>query len=47
LFRALGRYNGSLGREEYPNAVRAAMLRYEPSPPGVPVQLGAAITPAQ
>ena len=47
LFRALGRYNGSLGREEYPNPVRAAMLRYEPSPPGVPVQLGAAITPAQ
>ena len=47
LYRALGRYNGSLGREEYPNAVRAAMLRYEPSPPGVPVQLGAAITPAQ
>lgn len=24
LFRALGRYNGSLGRPEYPNAVRAA-----------------------
>ena len=24
LFRALGRYNGSLGRETYPNAVRAA-----------------------
>ncbi len=24
LFRALGRYNGSLGKEEYPNMVRAA-----------------------
>ena len=24
LFRALGRYNGSLGRPEYPNLVKAA-----------------------
>jgi soluble lytic murein transglycosylase-like protein len=24
LYRALGRYNGSTGRPEYPNAVRAA-----------------------
>lgn len=24
LFRALGRYNGSLGRPEYPDAARAA-----------------------
>jgi soluble lytic murein transglycosylase-like protein len=30
LFRALGRYNGSLGRPEYPNAVMAAMLRWQP-----------------
>ncbi|MDR1530462.1 MAG: lytic transglycosylase domain-containing protein [Burkholderiales bacterium] len=29
LFRALGRYNGSLGRAEYPNAVSAAMKLYE------------------
>ena len=29
LFRALGRYNGSLGRSEYPSAVAAAMRRYE------------------
>ncbi|MCL2297193.1 MAG: lytic transglycosylase domain-containing protein [Proteobacteria bacterium] len=29
IFRALGRYNGSLGRAEYPNAVAAAMKRYE------------------
>lgn len=27
LFRALGRYNGSLGRAEYPGAVRAAWER--------------------
>lgn len=30
-FRALGRYNGSLGRADYPNAVLAAMTRYTPS----------------
>jgi len=29
LFRALGRYNGSLGSAEYPNAVAAAMKLYE------------------
>jgi soluble lytic murein transglycosylase-like protein len=28
LYRALGRYNGSLGRAEYPNAVLALMQRY-------------------
>jgi soluble lytic murein transglycosylase-like protein len=28
LFRALGRYNGSLGRPEYPNAVLAAWRRW-------------------
>ena len=28
LYRALGRYNGSLGRPEYPNAVIAAMNRH-------------------
>ena len=27
VFRALGRYNGSLGRPEYPNAVMATMTR--------------------
>ncbi len=31
LYRALGRYNGSLGRPDYPNAVMAAMLRWQPS----------------
>jgi soluble lytic murein transglycosylase-like protein len=30
LYRALGRYNGSLGRGDYPNAVLAAMHRYTP-----------------
>ncbi|MDR2241099.1 MAG: lytic transglycosylase domain-containing protein [Zoogloeaceae bacterium] len=38
LFRALGRYNGSLGRREYPNAVRAAwekQWQYTP-PPATP-----------
>lgn len=29
LFRALGRYNGSLGRPEYPNAVLQAWKRWE------------------
>jgi soluble lytic murein transglycosylase-like protein len=29
LFRALGRYNGSLGREQYPNAVLHAWKRWE------------------
>jgi soluble lytic murein transglycosylase-like protein len=48
LIRALGRYNGSLGRAEYPSAVAAAMRRYESSetvrvPPVVPVALGAAV----
>ena len=28
LFRALGRYNGSLGRSKYPNLVRSAWLRH-------------------
>ncbi len=36
LYRALGRYNGSLGKPEYPNMVRAAWQNqwsYEPPPP--------------
>ena len=28
IYRALGRYNGSLGRPEYPNLVRAAWRKY-------------------
>jgi soluble lytic murein transglycosylase-like protein len=31
LYRALGRYNGSLGRPEYPNMVRAAWYKYADS----------------
>ncbi len=30
LYRALGRYNGSLGRPEYPNAVLRAWKRWQP-----------------
>jgi soluble lytic murein transglycosylase-like protein len=41
LYRALGRYNGSLGRPEYPTAVLAAMQRYAPSV--VPPALGATV----
>jgi soluble lytic murein transglycosylase-like protein len=35
VYRALGRYNGSLGRPEYPTAVMAAASRYQlaPAPP--------------
>ena len=44
LFRTLGRYNGSLGRSEYPAAVSAAMRRYEARTPTLPVALGASIT---
>lgn len=32
LFRALGRYNGSLGRAEYPNAVLRAWKRWQYTP---------------
>ncbi|CAG0973054.1 hypothetical protein BURK1_01331 [Burkholderiales bacterium] len=39
LYRALGRYNGSLGRAEYPAAVIAAMQRYASA--SSPVTLGA------
>lgn len=41
LYRALGRYNGSLGRSEYPTAVIAAMQRY--SAAAAPVTLGASV----
>ena len=49
LFRALGRYNGSLGRSEYPSAVAGAMRRYQPasvvtSVPVMPVALGASVS---
>ena len=34
LFLALGRYNGSRGRPQYPNAVLAAWRKWEYKPPG-------------
>ena len=47
LYRALGRYNGSLGRPEYPNLVlaawkgtEAALLFSTGSTPGMPMQTG-------
>ena len=36
-YRALGRYNGSLGRPDYPNAVIGAALRYRLDSPAVTV----------
>jgi soluble lytic murein transglycosylase-like protein len=36
LYRALGRYNGSLGRPEYPTAVIATMRRYWSWTPAAP-----------
>lgn len=45
VFRALGRYNGSLGRAEYPTAVMAAAQRYRADPsPLAAVHTAAAIT---
>ncbi len=35
LYRALGRYNGSLGRPEYPNMVRTAWHKYWDSTPKI------------
>ena len=35
VYRALGRYNGSLGRPEYPTAVMTAAQRYQPAPVAV------------
>ncbi len=43
LFRALGRYNGSLGRPEYPQAVFANMTRnWQYAPVRSPVRVGSA-----
>ena len=44
LYRALGRYNGSLGRSDYPNAVLAAMRRYEGAPAARTASLGAGVS---
>ncbi|HVO89948.1 MAG TPA: lytic transglycosylase domain-containing protein [Casimicrobiaceae bacterium] len=45
LYRALGRYNGSLGRPEYPTAVLAAMQRYGENAPVASITALGAITP--
>ena len=45
LFRALGRYNGSLGRPEYPTAVLAAMNRSWVFTPATPAKIGALSSP--
>jgi len=45
LFRALGRYNGSLGRPEYPNAVLAAMSRNWAFAPAVAAKVSALPSP--
>jgi soluble lytic murein transglycosylase-like protein len=36
LYRALGRYNGSLGKPEYPNLVLAAWKKWNPKPGSLP-----------
>ncbi len=41
LYRALGRYNGSLGRPEYPNAVLATMNRHWTFASDEPAKIGA------
>lgn len=45
LFRALGRYNGSLGRPEYPNAVLAMSRNWQSTV--APTRVSAAGVPAQ
>ena len=45
LYRALGRYNGSLGRPEYPNAVIATMNRHWLFASAAPAIPGAAASP--
>jgi soluble lytic murein transglycosylase-like protein len=45
LYRALGRYNGSLGQPEYPTAVTGAMTRYFAYPPVTATVVNAIGTP--
>jgi len=45
VFRALGRYNGSLGQPEYPTAVFSAMNRNWLFNPAAGTKLGAAASP--
>jgi len=44
LYRALGRYNGSLGQPEYPTAVMAAMKRYQSDTSVAAVQTSARVS---
>jgi len=44
VYRALGRYNGSLGQPEYPMAVMAAMKRYQTDTSVVAVRTAATAT---
>lgn len=43
VYRALGRYNGSLGRPEYPTAVMAAAHRYGPDSSVVAIRTAASV----
>ena len=44
VYRALGRYNGSLGRPEYPTAVMAASQRYQIHPSVLAVQTASTVS---
>ena len=44
VYRALGRYNGSLGRPEYPTAVMAATARYRMDAPVAAVRTAVSVT---
>jgi soluble lytic murein transglycosylase-like protein len=44
VYRALGRYNGSLGRPEYPSAVMAAAERYRSDPASLAVRTATAVS---
>jgi soluble lytic murein transglycosylase-like protein len=44
LYRALGRYNGSLGRPEYPTSVMAAAQRYQSDAPVAAVRTAATVS---
>ena len=45
IYRALGRYNGSLGQPDYPMAVMAAMKRYQPDTSVIAVRTAATVSP--
>ncbi len=47
LDRALGRYNGSLGRGEYPTAVLSAMQRYASAPAPAVIGVAASVPAAR